>query len=62
MIPYMLDSTSFDCPYCGSENTLTLEPAHEDQEWIEDCSTCCQPILFILSKEGSQWTLITERP
>jgi len=58
----MQDSISFPCPYCGSENELTIEPGHEDQEWIEDCTVCCQPILLSLHKNEDEWDLCAERP
>jgi hypothetical protein len=32
------------CPYCGEENTITLDPGSgETQEYVEDCPVCCQP-------------------
>jgi hypothetical protein len=31
------------CPYCGEENTITLDPGSgETQEYVEDCPVCCQ--------------------
>ena len=32
------------CPYCGEENTVSLDPGSgEDQDYVEDCQVCCQP-------------------
>ncbi|MDB4877828.1 MAG: Cysteine-rich protein [Gemmatimonadetes bacterium] len=32
------------CPYCGEENTVSLDPGSgEAQEYVEDCQVCCQP-------------------
>lgn len=38
-------SAQVDCPYCGEEIDLGLDPGGGDsQHYIEDCSVCCQPI------------------
>lgn len=32
------------CPYCGASVELTLDPSGGAvQDYIEDCSVCCQP-------------------
>lgn len=32
------------CPYCGEENTISLDPGSGSaQEYVEDCQVCCQP-------------------
>jgi hypothetical protein len=32
------------CPYCGEENTVSLDPGSgEAQDYVEDCQVCCQP-------------------
>jgi len=32
------------CPYCGEENTVSLDPGSGDaQDYVEDCQVCCQP-------------------
>ncbi|HEY4218610.1 MAG TPA: CPXCG motif-containing cysteine-rich protein [Gemmatimonadaceae bacterium] len=33
-----------NCPYCGEENEVSLDPGSGDvQEYVEDCQVCCQP-------------------
>ncbi|MEM9895127.1 MAG: CPXCG motif-containing cysteine-rich protein [Bacteroidota bacterium] len=34
----------FDCPYCGAEISMLLDPSVPRQEYIEDCEVCCNPI------------------
>jgi hypothetical protein len=34
----------FDCPYCGETITMLLEPDAGEQDYIEDCEVCCNPI------------------
>lgn len=32
------------CPYCGEENSVTLDPGSgTHQDYVEDCQVCCQP-------------------
>jgi len=40
-----LDSVLVQCPYCWETLDLTVDPSVEDQEYVEDCQVCCQPIL-----------------
>jgi hypothetical protein len=36
--------TTVVCPYCGEENTVSLDPGSGDaQDYVEDCQVCCQP-------------------
>ncbi|MFN1834804.1 CPXCG motif-containing cysteine-rich protein [Balneola sp. MJW-20] len=35
----------FSCPYCGSSISMELERYYPEQEYIEDCQVCCNPIL-----------------
>jgi hypothetical protein len=34
----------FDCPYCGAEITMLLDPSSSEQSYVEDCEVCCNPI------------------
>ena len=34
-----------DCPYCGAQNVLLLDPGSgATQEYSEDCQVCCRPL------------------
>jgi len=50
------------CPYCGEPVAPPLEETQSGQEWIEDCSVCCQPIQFKLEEFDGEWVLSAERP
>jgi hypothetical protein len=44
------------CPYCGETCTIMLDPGGgNSQEYIEDCSVCCQPwrVLVQYQADGS---------
>ncbi len=35
-----------DCPHCGEDFEIAVDPQEEGQEMIQDCSVCCKPITF----------------
>jgi hypothetical protein len=35
---------AFGCPYCGEPITMLLDLSEADQEYVEDCEVCCNPI------------------
>ncbi len=37
------------CPYCGESIELLVDGSIEEQEYYEDCSVCCSPILCVQS-------------
>jgi len=43
------------CPYCGEENFIEPDPALGAEEYTEDCSVCCRPIVYRVhfSEDGS---------
>lgn len=53
----MLETTAeTNCPHCGESITLLLDLSVESQEYIEDCSVCCQPMTVIYRAEGGELT------
>ena len=34
------------CPYCGEAIPVLADPSVPEQEYVEDCQVCCQPILL----------------
>jgi len=42
----------FTCPYCGEEISFILDLSEKDQEYIEDCEVCCNPIQVSFETEG----------
>lgn len=34
----------FKCPYCCGQISVMLDPSVDEQEYIEDCEICCNPI------------------
>ena len=56
-----LDSAFVQCPYCGEEIEVFLDGSVEHQEYVEDCSVCCRPILFTVAAEDGEVTVVEVR-
>lgn len=44
----------FDCPYCWQNQLKMVDPSVGDQNFIEDCEVCCNPIDFKISVENNE--------
>jgi hypothetical protein len=52
---------SFACPHCGELVETFPDPGGgEHQEYIEDCSVCCRPMLIVatLDENTDEFTAI----
>lgn len=47
----------FNCPYCAAEISMLLDPSVEEQEYIEDCEVCCNPIQIHFKLDIREQTL-----
>ena len=46
----MWDEAIFPCAFCGRINHISVDPsAGFEQDYIEDCQFCCQPIQIHIS-------------
>ncbi|MGB0178102.1 MAG: CPXCG motif-containing cysteine-rich protein [Owenweeksia sp.] len=36
----------YQCPYCFTEVSVLIDLSLAEQEYIEDCERCCNPIQF----------------
>jgi hypothetical protein len=45
----LLTTASTSCPYCGEPIELVLDLSREAQEYTEDCSVCCRPIVLAVT-------------
>ncbi|NND88521.1 MAG: CPXCG motif-containing cysteine-rich protein [Flavobacteriaceae bacterium] len=34
----------FQCPYCWEEISVLVDLSVSDQQYVEDCEVCCNPI------------------
>lgn len=49
-----LDARSIDCPCCGERIELAVDCSVEQQEYVEDCSVCCRPIVVTVVAEAGE--------
>lgn len=41
-----LKTATIQCPYCWETLEISVDPSVEEQEYVEDCQVCCQPIVI----------------
>ena len=46
MSTYSTEMVDIPCPYCGETIDVVVDLSVEYQEYIEDCSVCCRPIVM----------------
>ncbi len=44
----------FGCPYCWEEISMLLDPSIAQQNYVEDCEICCNPIEIRLKFEDQE--------
>ena len=42
----LLDEEEIECPNCGEFITVVIDKTIDAQQYIEDCSVCCKPIII----------------
>ena len=47
-----LEEASITCPYCGELIDVLIDCSSGSQQYYEDCSVCCAPILFSLTVDA----------
>jgi hypothetical protein len=57
---YEVRCVSLSCPYCGATIEVLVDLSVSEQEYIEDCSVCCRPILLSVSVTDDE-PLVTAR-
>jgi hypothetical protein len=44
----------FQCPYCFEEISMLIDPSEPNQEYIEDCEVCCNPITIKIALDEAE--------
>lgn len=53
-----LQTADIYCPYCGEQIEVLVDCSVESQDYVEDCSVCCRPIVIEASSfEGELLSL-----
>ena len=45
----LLQTHNVSCPYCGENIEVIVDCSVTEQDYIEDCQVCCQPINFYIN-------------
>jgi cysteine-rich CPXCG protein len=56
-----LPSSTIQCPYCGEDIEVLVDYSISPQEYIEDCSVCCRPIMISVESEDGEVVSIEGR-
>ncbi len=46
-----LDEVQIRCPYCGEQIDIRVHIGSDDEDYVEDCSVCCRPILLHVARD-----------
>lgn len=44
----------FQCPYCWAEISMLLVPSVSEQDYVEDCEICCNPIAVSVEFQANE--------
>lgn len=44
----------FQCPYCWEQISMLIDTSQVQQDYIEDCEICCNPIQISVATEAQQ--------
>lgn len=55
------DTAFVQCPYCGEDIEIVVDGSVDHQQYVEDCSVCCRPIVFTVFAEGGEVTRVDVR-
>lgn len=60
-----MEELFYQCPYCFSEVSIIADLSVAEQEYIEDCERCCNPIGFRIIAQNQaiidfQWQAIEQ--
>lgn len=48
----MIEEVSITCPYCLEDITVVIDTSIDEQQYVEDCFVCCQPIQLTIRTDG----------
>ncbi|MDJ0625548.1 MAG: CPXCG motif-containing cysteine-rich protein [Candidatus Caenarcaniphilales bacterium] len=55
----MQEEYFFQCPYCWQNVSILVDLSIEEQNYIEDCEVCCNPISFDILVSNGQVESLT---
>ena len=52
----MQEEAQITCPFCWETLTIALDMSLTEQDYIEDCQVCCQPIRIHYTSDAGELT------
>jgi len=52
----------YTCPHCWQENSILAPLGPSEQEFIQDCEVCCNPLLFRITLDGDAVATVEVSP
>jgi hypothetical protein len=49
---WLTDAVEVSCPYCGEAIEIVVDLSESEQQYIEDCSVCCRPIILSVTVDA----------
>lgn len=56
-----LQTLPLQCPYCGEVIEVLVDCSSGDQEYVEDCQVCCEPMVVTVSLGQSDGPRVSAR-
>jgi len=57
----LTDIASVQCPCCWESIEIVVDCSVADQEYTEDCSVCCRPMIISVYAEGGELQAVEAR-
>jgi len=57
----MQEDAKITCPFCWESLTILLDLSLPEQDYIEDCQVCCQPINITYTSDDGVLTSLNAR-
>ena len=57
-----LESVLIQCPYCWETLDIRVDLTVPEQEYVEDCQVCCQPIVLTVQLVEGRVVSVDARP
>ena len=57
----MVESETITCPYCGERLEVAVDWSIREQEYVEDCQVCCQPMVLRVTVHDGRLVAVEAR-
>lgn len=57
----LTELASLQCPYCWETIEVVVDCSVAEQEYTEDCSVCCRPIVITVYADGGELQTVEAR-